>query len=152
MPFRFALQSVLHLRQSLEHQQELRLRAVHQQAARVQHAIGQVDFRRERMRAARGQQLERGLTGAELRFELHCEDALLRQRRELESQSARLQQLRDQQRAALQEARQARETLEAVRDRQLSAYRQQAVRREQRDLDDLFLMRRKISKRDGWRS
>lgn len=149
MAYRFALQSVLHLRQSLEHQQELRLRAVNQQVARVQHAIGQIDSRREQMRAARGQQLQRWMTAAEMRFELQCEEALLRLRRELEKQSARLQQLRDQQRAVLQQARQARETLEAVRDRQLQIYRQQAARRDQREQDDLFLMRKKISKRDG---
>lgn len=152
MAFRFALQSVLHLRQSLEHQQELRLRAVNQQVARVQHAMAQMDSRREQMRATRGQELQRGMTVAELRLELQCEDTLLRQRRELETQLARLQQLRDQQRAVLQQARQARETLEAVRDRQLSVYRQQAARREQRELDDLFLMRRKISRHDGWLS
>jgi flagellar export protein FliJ len=152
MPFRFALQSVLHLRQSLEHQQELRLRALNQQVARVQHAIGQIDSRYEQMRAARGQGLQCGMTAAELRFELQCEDALSRQRRDLKAQSVRLEQLRDQQRAVLQQARQARETLETVRDRQLEAYRQETGRREQRKVDDLFLMRiltrRKIAKRD----
>jgi flagellar export protein FliJ len=150
MAFRFALQAVLHLRQSLEHQQELRLRAVNQQVTRVQHAIRQMDSNRELLRAARGQELQRGLTAAELRFELQCEEALVCQRRELETQCTRLQQMRDQQRAILQQARQARETLEAVRDRQLQVYRQQAARREQRELDDLFLMRTKDSKRDGW--
>lgn len=142
MAFRFALQSVLHLRQSLEHQQELRLRAANQQVARVQHAIEQMEARREQMRTVRAQELGGGLMAAELRFELQCEEAVVRQRREWEAQLARLQQLRDQQRAILQQARQAREMLEAVRDRQLEAYRRETARREQRRLDDLFLLRR----------
>ncbi len=148
MAFRFPLQSVLHLRQSLEHQQELRLRAANQQVARMQHLIEHIDARREQMLMVRAQELGRGLTAAELRFELQCEEAVRLQRRELESQSARLQQLRDQQRLMLHRARQARETLEAVRDRQLQLYRQQAARREQRRLDDLFLMRKNLSVRD----
>jgi flagellar export protein FliJ len=142
MAFRFPLHSVLHLRQSLEHQQELRLRAANQQVARVQHAIEQTEARREQMRTVRAQELGGGLTAAELRFELQCEEAIVRQRRELEAQLARLQQLRDEQRAILERARQARETLEAVRDRQVRVYQQEAARREQRRLDDLFLMRR----------
>jgi len=147
MPFRFALQSVLHLRQSLEHQQELRLRAANQQVARVQHFIEQLGARREQMQDARSQELRRGLTSAEMRFELQCEGEVLRQRKELEAQLARLQHLRDQQRLILRQARQARETLEAVRDRQLAVYRQEAARREQRRLDDLFLMRREFLSR-----
>jgi flagellar export protein FliJ len=141
MPFRFALQSVLHLRQSLEHQQELRLRAANQQVSRVQHLIEQMEARRGEMHAARARELGVGLTSAELRFELQGEEELVKHRRELETQLVRVQQVRDQQRTAFQQARQARETLEAVHDRQLHLYRQNTGRREQRMLDDLFLMR-----------
>jgi len=148
MGFRFALQSVLHLRQSLEHQQELRLRAANQQVARVKHGLEQIDTRRRQMQSMQAQELGSGLTAAELRFELHCEEAMQRQRRELEMQLARLLQWRDQQRVLLQRARQARETLEAVRDGELQRYRQQAARREQRTLDDLFLMRKNLSARN----
>jgi flagellar biosynthesis chaperone FliJ len=69
---------------------------------------------------------------------------MVRHRRELEGQLSRLQQLREQQRAIFQQARQARETLEAVRDRQLRLYKQEASRRDQGRLDDLFLMRREF--------
>jgi flagellar export protein FliJ len=50
--------------------------------------------------------------------------------------------LRDQQREIFQQARRARETLESVRDRQLLMHQKQAARREQRNMDDLFLLRR----------
>jgi flagellar export protein FliJ len=66
---------------------------------------------------------------------------MLRHRREIEQQFVILEKARNQQREVLQSARRARETLEALRDQQLDAYEKQARRREQRNLDDLFLMR-----------
>jgi flagellar protein FliJ len=142
MPFRFPLQSVLHFRQSLEHQQELRLRSATQQVMRVQRLVEQLEARRRELHAAQARELSSGLTAAELRFELQCEGELLRHERELEQQLIKLQQLRDQQRGIFQQAQRARQTLEAVRDRQLDLYRREAARREQRELDDLFLLRR----------
>jgi flagellar export protein FliJ len=147
MAFHFPLQAVLHFRQSLEHQQELRLRAANQQLARVQRLIEQMDLRRRENRSTQTNELSAGVTAAELRFELLCEGELLRHRRELEQQLLRLEQLRQQQRELLQQARWARETLESVRDRQLRVYQKEALRREQRSLDDLFLLRREYLRR-----
>jgi flagellar export protein FliJ len=147
MAFHFPLQTVLHLRESIEHQQELRLRAASQRVVRVEHLIEQMDLSRQELHSAQTQRLSAGMTAAELRFELLCEAELLRHRRELEQQLLRLQQLREQQREILQQARRARETLESVRDLQLSVYRKEAVRREQRNLDDLFLLRREYLRR-----
>jgi flagellar export protein FliJ len=147
MPFTFPLQAVLHLRQSLEHQQELRLRAANQQVARVRHLLEQMDLHRERLQLLQGNELTAGTTAAEIRFGLVCDGEILRHRRELEQQLLRLQQLRDQQREIFQQARRARETLEGIRDRQLLLYRKQAARREQRNMDDLFLLRRDYLRR-----
>jgi flagellar export protein FliJ len=146
MPFRFGLQSILHLRQSLEHQQELRLRAANQQVARVRHLIEQMDVHRSEMGERQNRWLGAGLTAAELRFELQCEAELLRHRRELELQQARLVHVRDEQREVLRKARQEREILEALRDQQQRTYTQEAARREQRNLDDAFLLRRSYGK------
>ena len=142
MAFAFRLQSILHYRQSLEHQQELRLRAANQQVARVRHLVEQMDAHRQELHSAQNKQMSAGTTAAELQFELLCEVELLRHRRESSQQLVRLEQLRDQQREILHLARQARETLEAVREREFVLYRKEAGRREQRNLDDLFLMRR----------
>ncbi len=146
MPFRFGLQSILHLRQSLEHQQELRLRAANQQVARVRHLIEQLDAHRNDLGERQNRLLSAGLTAAELRFELQCEAELLRHRRELELQQVRLAQVRDEQRELLRKARQQREILEALRDRQQRAYTLEAARREQKNLDDAFLLRRPLGK------
>ena len=142
MAFHFPLHAVLHFRESIEHQQELRLHAANQQVARVQHLIEQTELRRQELQSTQTQELSAGMTAAELRFGLLCEAELLRHRRELEQQLLRQQQLREQQRELLQQARRARETLESVRDQQLRGYRKEALRRQQRSLDDLYLLRR----------
>jgi flagellar export protein FliJ len=147
MPFHFSLQAVLHFREGLEHQQELRLRAANQQVARVRHLIEQMDVRSQEIYSRQQAELGSGITAAELRFGLLCEAELLRHRRELEGELVRLQQLREKQREIYQQARRARQTLEALRDSQLAFYRKEAARREQRNLDDLFLMRREYLRR-----
>ncbi len=147
MAFHFALQAVLHFRQSVEHQQELRLRAANQLVGRARHLMQQMDAQRQELHFAQVKKLSLGMSAVELQFELLCETELLRRRRELEQQLARLEQLREQQRALFQQARQARETLEAVRDQQFRLYQKEAARREQRSLDDLFLLRREYLRR-----
>jgi flagellar export protein FliJ len=147
MTFHFKLDSVLHLRQSVEYQQELRLRAANQQVARVRHLIEQVDARRRQLSTTQAKNLSGGMSAAELQFELLCETQLLHHRGNLEQELVRQQQLREQQRENFQQARRARETLEAVRNEQLRLYRKDAARKEQRSLDDMFLLRREYLRR-----
>jgi flagellar export protein FliJ len=147
MVFHFPLEAVLHLRQSMEHQQELRLRAANQHVARVQNMIEQMDLRRQELYSTQSRELSAGMTAAELRFGLDCRTELLRRRRELEQQLMRLQHLREQQREVFHHARRARETLESLRDQQFREFEKEALRREQRSLDDLFLMRREYLRR-----
>jgi flagellar export protein FliJ len=147
MPFNFPLQAVLHYRQSVEHQQELRLRAAHQEVARVRHLIEQMDLRRQQHHAAQTQELTAGTTVAELRFALLSESELLRHRGALEQQLGALEKAREHQREIFQQARQARETLESVREQQFRLYKKESARREQRSLDDLFLLRREYLRR-----
>ena len=78
MAFHFPLEAVLHFRKSLEHQQELRLRAANQHVARVHHLIEQMDLRRQQLHSTQTQELSSGTTVAEMRFGLLCEAELLR--------------------------------------------------------------------------
>jgi flagellar export protein FliJ len=149
MAFRFPLEAVLHFRWSTEHQQELRLRAANQRVARVRHRIEQLDRSGGELKLLQAKRLTEGTTAAEMRFALQCESEIVRRRREFEQQLAMLEQARDRQREIFQQARRARETLEAVRDRQLNLYRKKAGRREQRQVDDLFLLRLP-SRREPW--
>jgi flagellar export protein FliJ len=151
MPFHFPLEAVLHFRQSVEHQQELRLRAANQQVARGRHLLEQLDARITDTRSEQARQLSTGTTAAELRFGLLCEASLQRQSQELLRELLRVENLRDQQQKIFQQARRERETFESLRDRQLEQYRRDAARREQRQLDDLFLQRQAYLRREARR-
>jgi len=140
MPFRFPLAAVLHLRRSLEHQQELRLRAANQQVAKVRHLIEQLDEHIGKTNSSDSQQLAAGTTAAELRFALAKQASLESMHRDLDRELSRLSNLRDQQQRIFQQARRERETFESLRQQQLRAYERDQIRREQRRLDDLFLL------------
>jgi flagellar export protein FliJ len=143
MPFHFSLQAVLHLYQSLEHQQELRLRAANQQVARVRHMIEQLDTVKQQNRARQAQELQAGITSAELEFARNMASALMKRRGELEVELVRAQQLRDEQQRNFHIARRRRETLSSLRETKLRQYQREAARRDQRQADDAFLLRRK---------
>lgn len=148
MPFRFPLQALLHFRQAMEHQQELRLRAANQQVARVRHAREQLDDRIRQTHHLASQYLATGTTGAELLFLETTEGFLHAQRQELEHELLRCQHLRDQQERIFRQARRERETFESLRNEQFRAYQRDQGRREQRRLDDLFLMRKTYTQQD----
>jgi flagellar export protein FliJ len=147
MAFHFPLQAVFHFRQSVEHQQELRLRAANQQVARIRHLVDQIDERIRQVHIRQSQALGIGTTSAEMRFVLGGETLLRQQRQEAERELVRWQNLRDQQQRIFQQARRERETFESLRDHQLRDYQRNAARREQRQLDDLFLLRQAYLRR-----
>ena len=147
MAFYFSLQTILHLRQSLEHQQELRLRTANQQVAKVRHLLEQLDQRIGGARKQQQESLMAGTTSSELRFSLAVETSLQRLRSDLLRELARLETLRDQQQTILQQARQEREVLDSLRNRKLQQYVLDTLRREQRSLDEIFVMRQAYSRR-----
>jgi flagellar export protein FliJ len=126
MPFRFPLQVLLHYRQSLEHQQELRLRAANQQVARVRHALEQLDGRIRQTQTVCSQYLAGGTTGAELSFLQTTEGLLHAQRQGLEHELIRFEHARDQQERVFRQARRERETFESLRDEQFPRLRARA--------------------------
>ena len=145
MAFHFPLQAVFHFRQSVEHQQELRLRAANQQVARVRHLLDQIeDGIREA--SAHTRELGIGTTSAELRFALGARRASPA-RQGCRARTDTLQNLRDQQQKIFQQARREREIFESLRDQQLREYERKRRRREQRQLDDFFLLRQAYLRR-----
>jgi len=141
MAFHFPLESVFHFRQSVEHQQELRLRAANQQVARARHLIEHLDQQIATERSRQAQHLAAGMTSAELRFSLFSEAALQDLRRTAQQELLRLQALCDQQQRIFRQARRERETFESLRNRIRREYERDQNRREQRQLDEMFLLR-----------
>jgi flagellar export protein FliJ len=142
MPFKFPLEPILNLRRSLEHQEELRLRLVHQLLHKLRHQIEQIDARALELEIFLLRQMSLGTTGAEMRAGEEIKTRLIQQRRERETEIIRIDNIREQQHLRFVEARRRREMLDILRDEQWHDYTQKAARQQQRNLDDLFLSRR----------
>jgi flagellar export protein FliJ len=80
-----------------------------------------------------------------MEFERATDLGLTHRRGELETELVRAQQFRDEQQRNFRAARRRRETLNSLREHQLRQYQLEATRREQRQADDAFLLRRKPS-------
>jgi flagellar export protein FliJ len=142
MPFRFPLETVLHFRRSIEHQQELRLRAANQQVARMRRLMEHIEQQTESLRVRQSGELSAGTTAAELQFAHACEGVLAQHRMAAARELKRLEQVRDQQNQLFQRARRERETFDSLREQRRLEYERNARRREQRQLDELFLLRK----------
>jgi len=142
MAFQFPLQTVLRLRQNLERQQELLLYQANQEVLGVARQIAEVDAGMTENAQHRSRQLQAGVTGAELHFDLLCKTMLMRARDDLQRRLVQAQSARDCQAECFRRARQQREVIETLRHHQLQLYRQHEGRQDQRRADDLFLLRR----------
>lgn len=144
MAFHFSLEAVLRLRRGLERVERLKLEAIIIEQAKTRAQLEELTESHFELRRQFQRNLGNGLVGSELQFEAMREAGATALRASL---SARLKEL-DQQRWAqaqiFKKARQHREVLENLHVRKLDLYRIEQGRREQQELDDLFLMRQGI--------
>lgn len=142
MAFRFSLEAVLGYRRNLEEREELALEALFARRAahlRDLHALRDA----ERKLIAFLQDTMRSATPAvEIQFSLLQRQGLHRQQKNCETQVEALACEIVQQRQRYQLARQRREIVESVRERQWRLYRLEQRRREQASLDEMHLLRR----------
>jgi len=142
MAFRYPLQSLLRLRESLERQEENRLFAVAAEVARLR---AQIEELRQGNAAARRRELNAlevsGGVAITLQFMAICDAAVAGACARLQIQLDAAEHKRLLQLAAYQAARQKREILEGLRERQESAYQVETAHHEQQSLDDSFLLR-----------
>lgn len=147
MAFQFSLDAVLRLRQSLEHQQELLLREANQQMSALQLRIDHLTVQLSQRALHESLLLASTVSGAELQFLRLCSSVLLAQRGGLEKRLAAAQAVRDSRMASFRQARQQREILATLRQAQFQVYLQNEARHNQRQLDDLLLLRRAYLRR-----
>jgi len=141
MSFRYAFQTLLRLRQSLERQEEQRLFA---QAAIVARLRTELEEIRQTQLQARRQDLpDSGAVshGYSLQYAVLRDTAFENTRKKLQSQLEDAERRRLQQLQQYQVVRQRREILEGLRDRQEAAYELEFSRREQQIVDEAFLLR-----------
>jgi len=144
MAFHFSLKALLRLRESLEIAELRRLQAMAADVIHARMAVESLDARiaadrRQAVVAAAG-----GISGAELHFSALREAAYRERRSMLLKKLAELERARQEQLLRYKKARQKREILENLRNRQLTAYQTEQTRREQQQIDELFLMRRNV--------
>jgi len=142
MAFRFSFQPLLSLRRSLESREQLRLETIVKEVLRARQELERAEQENRAASQRLAAAMLHGMKGVELHFEQVCAAARQQIAEQLRSKLEELERLRAAQLAVLQKARQDREILESLRRRQYELYRQVHSRREQQQIDELFLMGR----------
>ena len=141
MAFRFSQNALLRLRATLQQVEERALLRMWQEAR-----SGEKDL--ERAQAVRRDYRQRRtapppgapLLGADLQFSDFVDAHLAGDEERMRQRLAAKQREVQTQLAVFREARRRREVIEALRDRELRTHREGELRREQRALDDAYLM------------
>jgi len=142
MAFRFALAPLLHLRQSFEHQRALALEKASLQAARAAESLARLDRFLEESAGIDLRSLAAGCMAAELHFAMLLREQLQQLRLQLQSEICRLEAAREEAAHAYERALAEREVLESLRAHQRRACQLEQARRQQQEIDAVFLVQR----------
>jgi len=142
MSFRYSLQAILRLRQSLERQEEQRLFIAVGVVARLRNDLELLEEQRFEEKRRAFDEMASGSSGAILQFIAICDKAYAGKKRSLELQLEQAEKKRLEQLEKYKKVRQDREILEGLRDRQEEAYNLEFARREQQAADEAFLTRK----------
>jgi len=143
MAFRFALAAVLKYRQNLERSEYLALGRVQQELIHAETQLLECELLYTAATREREAEVARGVVSAHLQTAYEKELALEKHRDALRVRQHELQLKRQKCLLAYEQARQKREVLEDLRNRQWGVYRQEQARREQDRIDDIYLARRR---------
>jgi flagellar export protein FliJ len=137
MRFRFELEGVLRVRRLLEEQARQRLDEAMSQLRALERSLAEAAEWSER--TARIRSSKKRLPAAEVQFI----ESVLRQTRQAITDCQRRKQLQEQRadhlRSAYREARRKRETVSILRENALRQFQLEQSRRQQSELDDIFL-------------
>lgn len=147
MPFHFTLQSLLRLWRSRERQERRKLEALAAQLSALRAERRRVAEHSLAARRKTGARLDGGMIGAELHFAAACEGNRNRYLAWLQERVKAAEEEHRAQMAAYQAAERQCKILENLRRRQLEAFRLEEVRREQKRLDENFLLGRATAAR-----
>lgn len=141
MAFRFPLGSVLRYRESVERQEELKLRKLQLEAAGVRRAVEQAAMEIAIAQQARETAMQQPLPAAHLQAMLRVADAAIEKKRNLLGVLQKLEERRVEQMQSYQTAHRKRQMLSDLETRQRDSWDLQQVKTQQKALDDLFASR-----------
>lgn len=142
MAFRFSLAAVLKLRESIERREYLALGRVHQEISQVDTQIRLVEQWCAAAAEGREKETAHGVASVHLQDAYDQEISLEKQRDALRTTRQELKIKLQERIRAYEIARQKREVLDSLRERQFETYKLEQARLEQNRIDDLFLARR----------
>jgi flagellar export protein FliJ len=145
MPFRFALATVLQVREGLEKKEERALQKIQIEISRALHQIDELSAEIQRSKSAREAAMKQPVQAIHLHMLLAAADVAERKRKVLRDSLLKLELQRDQQIKIYRAAHCDRETLTDMSDKQRDAYDQKQTRLQQKSLDDIFIARRQRS-------
>ena len=143
MAFRFSLAAVLNLRQNIERQEYLNLERIQQEIAKVQNQLTEAAQQKSDLQQSRDSQLVESMPSVLLQSLYEQVFAIEKHMESLKALLVELAAKKDQQMKVYTQARQKREVLESLREKQHGAYVLEENKRQQTLMDDLFLARLK---------
>jgi flagellar export protein FliJ len=143
MPFQFSLATVLRLRENLEHTELLTLEKRYSELALAQGRLWEAEQNIIRAAESRQLQLSRGTTAIQLQLAIEEESQMRQQRDALLQKLQEAQKVLREQLVVYWKARQKRDILQELRKQKFDVYQRAQAKLEQRERDELFLLRRK---------
>jgi flagellar export protein FliJ len=142
MAFQFSLATVLRYRGVLEEREERMLQRILSEISKAQEMQARIDSRIEDLDASRRAVVFKPIAGHDLHASYGEVKELKENKKNLEEQIKKLEQLRDMQLKAYATARRDREILSGMREEKRSEYDSEMARGEQKTIDDNFIARR----------
>jgi len=148
MTFIFSLKALLRVREIREEAELQSLKAVVTQIAAARAQIEALDSSVESGRQDVCAVSLAGISGAEWHFQEIRESLHREQRKALVEKLQQLERAQQAHKARYIQARQQREIVSNLRERQLAAYNLEKSRQAQREIDEFFLIRQSVGKGD----
>jgi len=140
MAFRFPLKALRRVRAIYERRERQRLELLTHHLIGAQEQLATLRQGRVEEAGSLAKSLEKGMTGAELRFQVVCSVVRLRRINAAAQVVESVNQQRERQLIEYRQARQKLEVMERLYERQLFAHRRTQARRDQQQATDLFLI------------
>jgi flagellar export protein FliJ len=142
MAYKFPLAAVLRVRGIIEEREEGTLQKILFDISKVFDTLERTDTRLSESETTRYAEILKPSTGLQLQASYGEVKALKQLRKDLEAQIQKLERVRDEQLIIYQAARQNREMLTDMCEKQRNIYNSDLNKREQKTLDDNYIARR----------